>query len=221
MRAIEQLWGAARSLLGLADLARVKAEYDTARDRYREALGILRDLNARPDIARCLAGLGRIALEQGDLPAARRDLTESLRLSYASGSRIGMARGLEALARLAVLAGQPETALRLAGAMTAVRASAGLPPLPGSRTQRYLDAAAGLGQHVIARLWADGAALTSAAAVRLALGEAVGVSGGGNLPAGQAHLAGRAQPAPAPAPGSGRPSRDRSARNRARRSRSP
>ncbi len=172
MRGIEQLWGAARSLLGLGDLARVQGEYDTARERYREALGILRDVSARPDIARCLAGLGRIALEQDDLAAARQDLAESLRLSYASGSRIGMARGLEALARLALLAGQPETALRLAGATTAMRASAGLPALPGSRTQRYLDAAAGLGQHVVARLWAEGAALTSAAAVRLALGEA-------------------------------------------------
>jgi len=171
MRAIDQLWGAARTLLGLGDLARVKGEHDIARERYQEALGILRDVGARPDIARCLAGLGRIALEQGDLAAARRDLAESLRLSYASGSRIGMARGLEALARLAVLAGQPETALRLAGAMTAMRASTGMTPLPGSRTQRYLDAAAGLGQHARARLWAEGAALTSAAAVRLALGD--------------------------------------------------
>ena len=73
-------------------------------------------------MARCLAGLGRIALEQGDAATARSDLSESLRLSYTSGSRTGMARGLEALARLALLEGQPETALRLAGAMTALRA---------------------------------------------------------------------------------------------------
>jgi predicted ATPase/DNA-binding CsgD family transcriptional regulator len=171
MRAIEQLWGAARTLLGLGDLARVKADYGTARARYREALGILRELHARPDMARCLAGLGRIAIEQGDAAAARTDLSESLRLSYASGSRTGMARGLEALARLALLEGQPETALRLAGAMTALRAEAGLPALPGARTQGYLDAAAALGQHAVARLWDEGAALTSAEAVRLALGE--------------------------------------------------
>jgi predicted ATPase/DNA-binding NarL/FixJ family response regulator len=171
MRAIEQLWGAARTLLGLGDLARVKADYETARARYREALGILRELHARPDMARCLAGLGRIAVEQGDAATARSDLSESLRLSYTSGSRTGMARGLEALARLALLEGQPETALRLAGAMTALRAEAGLPPLPGARTQRYLDAAAALGQHAVARLWDEGAALTSAEAVRLAVGE--------------------------------------------------
>jgi predicted ATPase/DNA-binding CsgD family transcriptional regulator len=170
MRAIEQQWGAARALLGLGDLARLRADYETARQRYEEALVYLRELNARPDTARCLAGLGRIAIEQGDLATARLNLAESLRLSHASGSRIGMARGLEALARLAVLEDDPETALRLAGAVTTLRQEAGLPPMPGARTQRFLDAAAGLGQHAAGRLWAEGAAMSSADAVRMALG---------------------------------------------------
>ena len=200
MREIEQLWGAARSLLGLGDLARVQGDFDTARARYREALGILREVQARPDIARCLAGLGRIALEQGDAAAARTDLAESLRLSVGSGSRIGIVRGLEALARLAVLEGHPETALRLAGAMTALRAEAGLRPLPGSRTQLFLDAAAGLGQHALARLWDEGAAMTSAAAVRLALGEpAEQIAPDALVGRAQLAAAGAADPAAAPA----------------------
>jgi predicted ATPase/DNA-binding CsgD family transcriptional regulator len=170
MRAIEQHWGTARTLLGLGDLARLRGEYETARRRYEEALGYLRELNARPDTARCLAGLGRIAIEQRDLATARQNLAESLRLSHASGSRIGMARGLEALARLAMLEDRPQAALQLAGAVTALRQEAGLPPMPGARSQRFLDAAAGLGQHEVARLWAAGAAMSSADAVRLALG---------------------------------------------------
>jgi predicted ATPase/DNA-binding CsgD family transcriptional regulator len=170
MRAIEQQWGAARALLGLGDLGRLRADYETARQRYEEALVYLRELNARPDTARCLAGLGRIAIEQGDLATARQNLAESLRLSHASGSRIGMARGLEALARLAVLEDDPEAALRLAGAVTTLRQEAGLPPMPGARTQRFLDAAAGLSQHAVGRLWAEGAAMSSADAVRMALG---------------------------------------------------
>jgi predicted ATPase/DNA-binding CsgD family transcriptional regulator len=170
MRAIEQHWGSARTLLGLGDLARLRGDHDLARQRYVEALGYLRELNSRPDTARCLAGLGRIAIEQADLATARQNLAESLRLSHASGSRIGMARGLEALARLAILEGNPQAGLRLAGAVTTLRQEAGLPPMPGARTQRYLDAAAGLGQHVVARLWAEGAAMSSADAVRLALG---------------------------------------------------
>jgi DNA-binding CsgD family transcriptional regulator len=133
----------------------------------------LRQLNARPQIARCLAGLGRIALEQSDVRGARQHLTESLRLSYASGSRIGIARGLEAVARLAVLERNPQLGVQLAGAISTLRAEAHLPPMPGARTQRFLDAAAAAGDHAVARLWQDGTAMSTAAAVRLALGEAV------------------------------------------------
>ncbi len=169
MRAIEQQWGSARALLGLGDLARLRAEDDTARDYYLEALTILREVNARPEIARCLAGLGSIAMSQSDLPAARQHLAESLRLSFTAGSRIGIARGLEAIARLVVLEHDPALAVQLAGAVSALRADAHLPPMPGARTQRFLDAAAGLGEHAVTRLWQDGTAMTPAAAVRLAL----------------------------------------------------
>lgn len=185
MRAIEQLWGLARTLLGLADLARLRGDLGAARERYLEALTILRDVSARPEIARSLAGLGRIALEQRDLLSARQHLAESLRLSYASGSRIGMARGLEILARLAILEGDPGRSLRLAGAVAALREQADLPPMPGARRQRFLDAAAGLGEHAVARLWAEGAGMTPDAAVRLALGEqAVGRLPSGPPPTG-------------------------------------
>ncbi len=173
MRAIEQLWGSARTLLGLGDLARLRAEDEVARVYYLEALAILREVNARPEIARCLAGLGRIALDQSDLRPARQHLTESLRLSTASGSRIGIARGLEAVARLAVLERNPQLGVQLAGAISTLRTEAHLPPMPGARTQRFLDAAASLGEHTVTRLWQDGTAMTPAAAVRLALGEAV------------------------------------------------
>jgi predicted ATPase/DNA-binding CsgD family transcriptional regulator len=173
MRIIEQLWGSARTLLGLGDLARLRAEDEVARVYYLEALAILREVNARPEIARCLAGLGRIALDQSDLRSARLHLTESLRLSSASGSRIGIARGLEAVARLAVLERNPQLGVQLAGAISTLRTEAHLPPMPGARTQRFLDAAASLGEHTVTRLWQDGTAMTPAAAVRLALGEAV------------------------------------------------
>jgi len=53
--------------------------------------------------------------------------------------------------------------------VTALREAASLPPLPGASTQRYLDAAADLGEHAVARLWADGLQLTSSAAAQLAL----------------------------------------------------
>jgi predicted ATPase/DNA-binding CsgD family transcriptional regulator len=172
MRAIDQQWGAARMLLGLGDLARLREENDIAKDHYLAGLAVLREVNARPEIARCLAGLGRIALAQSDARAARQHLTESLQLSFASGSQIGIARGLEAFARLALLEQNPQLAVQLGGAVSALRAEAHLPPVPGARSQRFLDAAAGLGEHAVARLWQDGADMTPAAAVRLALNEA-------------------------------------------------
>jgi predicted ATPase/DNA-binding CsgD family transcriptional regulator len=169
-REIQQFWGSARALLGLGDLAQLRGEHGIAREHYLEALAILREVDARPEIARCLAGLGRIALDQSDPVSARQHLTESLRLSYESGSRIGMARGLEALARLSVMEGNPAASVQLAGAMTVLRAQAHLPPVPGARTQRFLDAAADLGEHAVRRLWAQGETMTPTDAVRLALG---------------------------------------------------
>src|SRR5690348_17681226 len=101
MRRIDQQWGAARALLGLGDLARFRNHPGEAHGWYVEALVILREIDARPEIARCLAGLGRVAMDLGALALARQHLGESLRLSHSTGSRIGVARGLEAFATLA------------------------------------------------------------------------------------------------------------------------
>jgi predicted ATPase/DNA-binding CsgD family transcriptional regulator len=199
MREIQQLWGSARALLGLGDLAQQRGEHGAGREYYLEALAVLREVDARPEIARCLAGLGRIALDQWDLVSARQHLTESLRLSYASGSRIGMARGLAALARLSVMEGNPSLSVQLAGAMTALRAQAHLPPVPGARTQRFLDAAADLGEHTVRRLWAQGEAMTPTDAVRLALGADADIAGtAGAIAAGHV-TPGRAAASPAEA----------------------
>jgi predicted ATPase/DNA-binding CsgD family transcriptional regulator len=169
MREIDHQWGAARTLLGLGDLARLTGDPAAAQRRYAEALGILRQVSARPEIARCLAGLGRIAMEQDDLALARQRLTESIELSHSTGSRIGVIRALDAFAALELKDGRPDRAVLLAGAASACREAAQLPPASGARTQRILDAAAGLGQPLIGRLWAQGSGMSSAAAVALAV----------------------------------------------------
>ena len=170
MRGIDQQWGAARALLGLGDLARLRDHPGEAHSRYVEALAILVQIGARPEIARCLAGLGRVAMDLGAVEQARRHLTRSLRISHATGARIGVARGLEAFAALAVRENRPERAVQLAAAASSLRERAGLPPLPGARTEGYLAPARRLGDAVVAQLWANGRALTSEAAVALALG---------------------------------------------------
>jgi len=169
MRRIDQQWGAARGLLGLGDLARFRNRPGEAHGWYVEALAILREIGARPEIARCLAGLGRVAMDLGATEQARRHLTRSLRLSYATGARISVARGVEAFAALAGPEGRPELAVQLAAAASALREAAGLPPLPGARVEGCLAPARRLGDAVVARLWASGRALTSEAAVALAL----------------------------------------------------
>jgi len=169
LRRIDQQWGAARALLGLGDLARFRNHPGEAHGWYVEALAILREIGARPEIARCLAGLGRVAMDLGALEQARRHLTGSLRLSYATGARISVARGLEAFAALTGHEGQLELAVRLAGAAAALREAAGLRPLAGARVEAYLAPARRFGDAAVARLWASGQALTSEAAVALAL----------------------------------------------------
>jgi ATP/maltotriose-dependent transcriptional regulator MalT len=169
MRRIDQQWGAARALLGLGDLARLRGRAGEAHSRYVEALAILREVGGRPEVARCLAGLGRVAMDLGATEQARRHLTRSIRLSHATGSRIGVARGLEAFAALAVHENRPELAVQLTAAATALRETAGLPPLPGARTESYLTPARRLGDAAVARLWARGLALCGEAAIALAL----------------------------------------------------
>jgi predicted ATPase/DNA-binding CsgD family transcriptional regulator len=170
MRRIDQQWGAARALLGLGDLARFRNHPGEAHGWYVEALAILREIGARPEIARCLAGMGRVAMDLGAIEQARRHLTRSLRLSHATGARISVARGLEAFAALAGHESRPELAVQVAAAATALRETAGLPPLAGARTESYLAPARRLlGDAAVARLWASGRAMTSEAAVALAL----------------------------------------------------
>ena len=169
MRAIDHRWGVARAQLGLGDLARVRGDFADARQQYMEALAYLREINARPEIARCLSGLGRVATEAGATTLAREHLTESLRLSRDTGTRIGVARGLESFAALAVREDEPERAVLLAAAATALRETAGLPPLSGARAERYLAPARRLGDAAVAELWARGLELSPAAAIAVAL----------------------------------------------------
>jgi DNA-binding CsgD family transcriptional regulator len=90
-----------------------------------------------------------------------------------------------------VLEGSPQAALQLAGAATALREEARLPPIPGARLQPLLDAAAPLGQHVVSRLWAEGMRKTPANAVALALeGQETGGPSGAQLDVVQARAGG-------------------------------
>ncbi|MGH3252886.1 MAG: helix-turn-helix transcriptional regulator [Trebonia sp.] len=174
MRSIDHRWGVARVQLGLGDLARVCGDLDDAKRMYADALGYLREIGARPEIARCLSGLGRVALDLGDVEAAREHLAQSLRLCQDIGTHIGMARGLESCAALAARQGDAERAVLLAAASAGLRATSGLPSLPGARADRYLAAVRRLDEGAAALLWARGMALPLEAAIGLAVEQPLG-----------------------------------------------
>jgi predicted ATPase len=185
MLAIDQQWGAARAALLLARLDRALGDLAAAHDHYLAALALLRPIKGDPEIARCLDGLGRVALSQGNLREARDYLEQGLELSRRTGSRSGISRGLQAFAALAVREGRPDRAVQLAAAVTVRSAAAHPQPQtqpaggrrptareglrPAARVRRFLDAAAGLGQAEVDRLWSAGLELDDAAAVGLAV----------------------------------------------------
>jgi predicted ATPase len=159
---VDTQWAAALAALGLADLCRAAGDLAAARDGYQLALKLLRPVRNDPLIPRCLTGLGRVTLDLGDLPQARGYLTEGLQLSLRAGRRAWISRSLLAFAHLAVREGRPGLAVQLAAAALGE-------PVPPARAQRYLDAAAGLGDAEVDRLWAAGLQLTARAAADLAL----------------------------------------------------
>jgi predicted ATPase len=192
---IDHQWGAARTALGLAELCRGTGDLAAAREHYRTALNLLRQVDGDPDIARCLAGLGRIALDEGDLAEARACLAEGLEQSRRTGSRAGISRGLLDFAALAFREGQPDRAVQLAAAVTALSEAARPPVSRPGRVQRFLDAAGGLGPAEVARLWAAGLELSPSAAADLALEPPGPPDAPPALPQPRPH----AEPRPAPA----------------------
>src|SRR5215472_15009716 len=89
-------WGVAQVEYGMGTLARTRGDADTAVRYFTDAMGIFRELDARPEIARCQAGIGWIAVASGDFDQAQESLAEALRLNQIGGQRLGIARGLEA-----------------------------------------------------------------------------------------------------------------------------
>ena len=180
-------WGVAQTLYGFGNLARARRDHETALGHFRSALGLYREIDARPEIARCLAGIGWVALSQRDLDLASSSLTESLELSQATGQRLAVARGLEAFAMLAVAAGDPARATKLEGAALALREAVGHVPssVARSRLDDLLDSARRqLGPTTAEALLAEGAAMSAHDAISFATGSDAGEpAGGGARPA--------------------------------------
>ena len=166
-------WGLAQTWYGLGSLARARGDYVAAADHFSSALAKYRQIGARPEIARCLAGLAWVALAEQDLGLAAASLAECLQLSLATGQRLAIARGIQAAAVLAALRDEPARTARLEGAAVALLGALGHAQSGSarSRSDQLLEAARRrLGEPAVARLLAEGAAMTADQAVRCAIG---------------------------------------------------
>jgi Tetratricopeptide repeat len=162
-----------RNELGL--VAAGQGQDDEARALCRESLAAWRAQRDQPGIAQALLALGLTAVDRGDHAAAAPVLHECAVLCRELGYRWLMPALFEGLAGRAAGRGQPERALRLAGAAGALREALGLfaPRADQARLERWLEPARHqLGPTAAAAAWAEGQAMTPEQAVADALADA-------------------------------------------------
>ena len=151
-----------------------QGDLPAARELYREALGLFRGLSQAECTADALANLGSVAILMGDYAGASPLVAESLQIYRTLGYPYDMALSLGRAAGIAAGTGQPERALRLAGASAAHCASIGVsqPPLFHERSKRMIASAReALSEAAQAACWAEGQALLLEQAAVYALEE--------------------------------------------------
>ena len=173
-RELGDRWGIAISGKCLGHVARAEGDYAAAQALYQDSLAIERELGDRWGMASSLYSLGDIAHDQGDYAEARARYGESLAMWRDLPTRWCVAYVLQGLAGLAAAEGQPERALRLAGAAAARRDVDGAPLTPAehAKLERRLEPARRmLPQDVAAEQWTAGQEMPLEEAIAYALAE--------------------------------------------------
>ena len=114
------------ALHNLGVVAHRRGDLAAARALYGEALAAHRRLRSGHHVVTSLNNLAVVMTEQADHAGAGALREEALRLAQAQGLPEGVATSLEGVAWLAAAGGQPERALRLAGAAAALRTAHGV-----------------------------------------------------------------------------------------------
>ncbi len=156
--------------LGLVVLR--QGDYAGARTHFEEALAVARETGDEIYIARSLAYLGTVALCNGDYPQSIALYQQSLAFNREQSYKDGIVEDLAGLAAVASLAGQPERAARLLGAVEALREACGisLPPLRRAEHDRAVEGIrAHLDEETFAAAWAQGRAMPLEQAIAYAL----------------------------------------------------
>jgi non-specific serine/threonine protein kinase len=172
----------AHTLNGLGTVAGAQDQPALARAHHEQALEIQRELKDQRGIAYSLRELGAIAAEEGDQSTACARLAECMEILKTLGDRQGLATTMETCAGAAAAAGQPERALRLAGAARSLREAIDSPlskPDEDLLDSKLDQARKALGPESAAVALEDGARLGIDEAVHLAIGTGSPVASGG------------------------------------------
>ena len=188
-RELEEAWESfqqARTLynclddrLGLSDVFNNLGNIETERGElaksqwyYEESLALRRQLNDTQRVANTLSNLGSLLCQRGNYRVAVNYLTECLLLCGTLGNRRDSIYGLRGFAGLAAAQAEWEHAIRLYGAVEALREALGTLRSPAGETaheQQMLALRTQAGEDLFASNWAIGHALSWEQAVRYAL----------------------------------------------------
>ncbi len=173
-RRIGQAWGIAKTLADQGALYIRQGEPVRAQRALAECMVLCEEYRLWDQMPHVKERLGQLALIQGDYGQAAARFGEALvgerELGRLGGSGIGV---LEALVLLTLHTHRHQHAVRLAGAVTGLRAELGLvaPPLARAAREGAVAQAAGLlGEAETRTLSAEGKAMTIAEAIEYALG---------------------------------------------------
>ena len=171
-RELGDRWALAVPLGNLGHMAVVQGDYAAAQSLLEEALAIKRELRDRWWIAMLLCNLGCVALGQGDCGRAAALFEESLILAQEHGDKRAVFTCLAGMAGVLDGQGQPERAVRLLGAVGALREAMEVPLLPaGQVTYDHVVTMARtrLDEATFAAAWAQGQTMTVEQAVACGL----------------------------------------------------
>jgi predicted ATPase/DNA-binding CsgD family transcriptional regulator len=164
--------GVASALSSLGNVAWASDRPETAAACYQEAVALFRELGDRRELAAALRNLASAAHDAGDIPQSVAQARESLTLCDELGDIGGILGSLAILADAWPKGMDDETAVRLLGAIDALRRQMDTSAeLIGGRDPTFLIAALRerLGPVAFTAAWESGAALTTEDAVRIAL----------------------------------------------------
>ncbi|MDQ2783741.1 MAG: LuxR C-terminal-related transcriptional regulator [Chloroflexota bacterium] len=147
-------------------------ETRSARSRLEESLDIVRQLGDGGNVARAQRWHGVLAIIEGNADRARAILAEGLAFHRAGQSMLGIAECLAAFAALHALQGQYARALRIFGAVAAIRETIAVPcamPMRQWLSGRLAPARQALGDAASADMEQEGRALPVEDAIAAAL----------------------------------------------------